>query len=404
MAPKKKTGFGNVTSMNNQPSPPPRVQKRDRRPTQPTRNDRPGVPPQRPEPNQGALSTGPSNSGGPTKAPYPFSGPRALQDTGIFRGTGVSEAEMQKIFEDDSNTPDTPTKTNQKTISELQNMLETAVNDEDLLQLFQRRLSDVRGGKTIEERKDELRRAVESWIEAGLTYTGPRRPGLYLDDGTRNPARPPRGAAGGPPPPQTPPSGTGNGPEGTTPDTPSSAYKKFLAEPGTSSTTTTPAGSWEEYYNRTGTSPPTPTKAPPTAGTGKRSSSNTTIPPRGGRGTRPSTGTGKGSPSGISKGPSSNRGKNSSSPLRRPPITMATIDSTIADTTTGTGASEAGPPQGPPEQTTSGTGGAGWQRRDDLFEPQVMDAAGITWFPAKEEASALPTLASKIDYNVENWK
>lgn len=289
----------------------------------------------------------PSNFGGPTLAPDPFWGVTAMKNTGIFSGTGISTADQEKIFEDDPKLADTPTKTSQKTITELENMVGTAVDDEDLLELLKRRVGDAIGRQSVDERKHELRSLVEPWIEAGLSYRGQRRPGLFLDDGTRNPARPPRGATGGAAPPQTVPASTG-----------------------------------------TATAGP---QRPP-AGTGKA--------PKG-----PSSSSGKGSSSGINKGPSSTGGKGSSkgtpkSPLSGPPMTTDTVDATKAGTTTSTGSSSnAGPPQAPPVQTTSGTGGAGWRRRDDLFEPQVMDAAGITWFSPSEEVSALPSLESTIDYN-----
>lgn len=334
----------------------------------------------------------PSSFGGPNLGPDPFWGVTAMQNTGIFSGTGISTADQEKIFEDDPRLADTPTKTNQKTIIELEDMVGTTVDDEDLLELLKRRVGDAAGRKSVDERKGELRGLVEPWIEAGLSYRGQRRQPLFLEDGTRNPARPPRGAAGGRAPPQTVPTSTG----------------------------TATAGTGNRSSTGTGTRQSTTTKALPPAGTGSRSSTNTTRRPGGGTGLISSTGTRKGSSSGVTKGPSSSRGKGSSSgikegllstggkgsskgtpksPLGGPPMTMDTLDATKAGTTTSTGSSNAGPPQAPPVQTTSGTGGAGWRRRDDLFEPQVMDAAGITWFSPSEEVSALPTLESTIDYN-----
>lgn len=292
---------------------------------------------------------------------------------------------MDRILEEAlEKLPDTPTKTKQRAINEVHGMVNDAIDDEELLQQFRARVSAVRGDKTVEQRKDELRRAINPWINAGIKYGGTRRPGLYLPDGTRNPARALRGAPGWAPPPP-PPAGTG-----PPPPPPAAA----------------------------GTGPgknPTGTNVPPPAGPGNKSSTGAGTsssagprpPPPGRRGPQILGGSSKNKSSRAGKNQSTSRGRGSSratakSPLSKAPLTTENVQSTTGPPT-GTGPSDTGPPQVPPEQPGSRTAGAGWRRRDDLFEANVMNEAGITWSTGKDIVTALPTLQSTIDYNTDNW-
>ena len=359
-------GFSNVYSMNDQPPPPP------------PRNDRPNVPPQPPRPDQGTQPPGPRNLGGPSQtggaiqqrippASPPVSGVSSLQGTGIFNLTGIGSSEMDKLLEDDSNMPDTPSRTNEHSIAQLQGIVESAKDDEDLLALFRNRVDNVSQGQTIEERKHALRTSVQPWITSGLSYTGPKRPGLFLADGTRNSDRPPRGAGGGPGTATTgsqgPTPGAGNPPSGP-------------VEASTGPKASPPAGGGNKSSTGTGTSS-SGARRPQSAGGGKKSSTSTRPQP---------TAAGK-----KSTGPGT-------SPLRNPPLLADDVPDpgpeTSAANSSGTGR---------PDQTDSGWDGPAWYCRDDLFADGVMDAAGITWFPGGENVDALPTLASTIEYNTENW-
>lgn len=380
--PKKGVGFSNVYSMNTlPPSPPPVQQRPDREPAQGPPNDGQNVPPPPPGPNQGVLPTGPSNIKRPTLAPPPFSGPKSLLDTGIFSGTGIRDFDIED-FIDKAKLPDTPSKTNNQPTDQVQNLVEPGMTDEQLLDVLRRRVDNARGDKTVEQRKDELRESLQPWLRSGLRYKGPRRPGLYLPDGTRNPARPARGAARGPPPPpsgpklpanpERPPVDTGN-----PPSDPKKAPKSTKEPQPTSKAKKSSTGTGNKSTTGTGTSSSTGTKAPP--------------PPTTDQEPQNLTGTGKDllsvpkkkSSSGVRKG--STKGNKQPSPLSKPPIRPEDVQDVIVN---------------PP----TGTDGPGWQSRDDLFEAQVMDAAGIEYFIGKDEISALPTLASTIDYNTENWE
>lgn len=371
--PKKGVGFANVYSMNNRPPPKPPVQQ----PAQPPRNDRPNVPPPPPEPKQGGLPAGPNNPRPPpTLAPPPFSGPR-LVDTGIFSGTGIRHTEIDKWI-DEPESQKTPSKTDQD-----KNQVDPAVDDAQLMKVFRDRIINARGGKTVEERKNELREAVEPWMEAGLTYSGPKRPGLYLPDGTRNPARPARGTTI-PASPGKPPSSTAKAPKGTkAPEQPgkvkkssTSTGKKGTEKKGTGKKGTEKKGTGDKTSTGTGNNPSTGTKAPAPPPASKEPKPLPTT------GKDLLSGTGKSSSSGIRKG--SKKG-NKGSPLSNPPIRPEDLEDVVDDTPTGTDR-------------------AGWRRRDDLFDKQVMKAAKVSWFSEGEKPSALPQLPSTIDYNTENWE
>lgn len=317
----------------------------------------------------------------------PFSGVRKSQSSNIFNLPGPRPSEIDKLLENDPNLPETPTKTNQKTLDEVHRLVSFAIDDEELLEKFRSRVSAVSGDKTVEQRKNDLRTAIEPWINVGLKYSGEKRPGLYLPDGTRNPERAPRGAPGGPPPPPagTVPAGRG----ATTTGTVAATGGPQRPPTGTGKPPSGPAG------------PPRSTKGPPPAGTGNRSSTGNKPPGR--KGPNTMSGLLKSQTSGIVKDSSSGNRKGSSkdtakSPLSQPPITTENVQAT-AGPSTGTG-----PHQDPPEQTVSGRGGAGWLRRDDLFEDTVMDEAGIKWLDGRETVTAVPTLESTIDYDTENWE
>lgn len=370
--------------MNTQPPPhvQPPGQKPGQQPTQPPGNKAPKVPSQPPAFNSGVLTTGPSN----LPASDPFTGLRTSQTSNIFNLPGPRPSEMDKLLENDQKLPETPTKTNQKTLDEVYKLVNFAVDDEELLSQFRSRVSAVQGNKSVKQRKNDLRKAIQPWIDAGLRYGGPRRPGLFLPDGTRNPERAPRDAPGDPPPP--PPAGTVPAGRGATTTGTGAATGGPQRQPaGTGKPPSGPAG------------PPKSTKGPPPAGTGK---------PPGRKGPNTTSGLLKSKTSGIRKDSSSGRGKGSSkdtakSPLSQPPITTENVQAT-AGLSTGTGPSGTGPHQDPPEQTVSGRGGAGWPRRDDLFEDNVMDEAGITSSDGRETVTAVPTLESTIDYDTENWE
>lgn len=373
--PKKGVGFANVYSMNTQPPPPPPVRQSGRETAKDPRDDRPSVPPPPPGPNQGGLPTEPSNSGGPTLAPPPFSGPSLLQNSGIFGGTGIRPTAIDEIYAQDEKEkrPEdtTPSKRNEQNFSELQNLVETpTLDDEQLLKAFTERANQVRAGKTVEELKNELRASVQPWINAGIRYEGLKRPGLYLPDGTRNPARPARGVAGDPSSVTIPAS-----PE-KRPADPGKGSKATKAPQPTSKGNKSSTGTGKKSSTGTGTSSSTGTKEPP--------------PPPADKGVQPlaTTGTGllsgnkKSSSSGIKKGSSKDK---QPSPLSQPPTRPEDVEDVINDT--------------PPA-----TDRAGWPRRDDLFEAHVMDEAGVKFFVGGEKFNALPTLESTIDYNTENWE
>lgn len=409
--PKTGLGFGNASLMNTQP--PPHVQQ----PTRPPRNSQPNVPPQPPAPNPGALTTGPGGFMRPPLAPNPFFGLPPSQSTNLFGFPGPRPSEMDKtsqstnpfgfpgprppemdktleeILENSPGLPETPTKTDQKTLDEVYDLVKGAIDDERLLQQFRARVTAARGNKSVEQRKNELRSAIKPWIDAGLRYGGTRRPGLYLPDGTRNPERGPRGARpppttagtgpGGPPPP--PPAAAGTGLGG--PQRPPAGTGRPPSRPGTNTKGTNvppPAGGG----NRSST------------GGGTRSSTGPKLQPPGRRGPQAFGGSLKNQSSGGRKGSSKDTAK---SPLSQPPLTTENVQPTTGPPTS-TGPSVTGPPQGPPKQTGSRTAGAAWRRRDDLFEANVMDEAGITWSSGEEGVTALPTLESTIDYNTENWE
>ncbi|KAG6353960.1 hypothetical protein INS49_005218 [Diaporthe citri] len=250
------------------------------------------------------------------------------------------------------------------------------MTDEQLLDVFRRRVDNARGGKTVEERKNELRQSLKPWMDAGLGYRGPKRPGLFLPDGTRNPARPARVTIPASPGAISTGTGTatagpGKAPKGTKEPQPTSKGNKSSKGTGISST----IGKGNKSSTGTGTSSSTGTKAPP--------------PPKAGKGPQPLptgkdllSGTGKVSSPGIRKGSTKSK---QPSPLSRPPIRPEDAEEVVTDTPTG-------------------TDGAGWRRRDDLFEAQVMDGADVRFFAKSERISAVPKLASTIDYNTENWE
>lgn len=280
----------------------------------------------------------------------------------LFSGTGVSGAAIEEMLQDDTDLPDTPSKTDKATIEELQRQVNDAVDDAKLLKEFQQREKAVRGDKTQEQRKQELRRSAQPWIRAGLNYRGPMRPGLFLEDGTRNPERPAkrpnnRSRPGAP-------SGTGStGDRGKDP-------KTTIKDSSSTSTGVVTKGT------KGGTS-----KTP-----GKRTSSQGSQPRR-----HKKASTGVRPPKGLG-----------SSPLSGPPLTRGDLG--LPDLPAGTGSgSGSGSNADPPAPIPSGTGGASWQVRDDLFQVEVMDAAGITTASNDESVASLPTLPSSIDYNTENW-
>lgn len=288
--------------------------------------------------------------------------------------------------EEEKRLEDTPSKRNEQTMAELQNLVNVPMSDDKLLEAFRQRANQVRAGKTVEERKNELRASIMPWMDAGRGYRGPRRPGLYLADGTRNPARPARGAASGPPPVTIPVSpgvtatGTGTASADTGKQTagPEKGQKGTKAPPTTSKGTKSSTGTGISSTIGKGNKSSTGTKAPPPP------------PPPAGKGVQPLTHAGKDLLSGKRKDPSSGIRKSSSkdkqpSPLSQPPIRPEDVEEVV-------------------NATPIGTDRAGWRRRDDLFEAQVMDAAGIQFFRAGEEFDALPTLESTIDYNTENWE
>lgn len=288
---------------------------------------------------------------------------------------------MDKILQNSPGLPTTPTKTQQGAINEALERVNDAIDDEELLQQFRARVSAVRGDKTVEQRKDDLRRAINPWINAGIRYGGERRPGLYLPDGTRNPARAARGAPGWAPPPP-PPAGTGTGNK-------SSTGTGNKSSTGTGNKSSTGAG------NKSST------------GTGNKSSTGPGPRPPGYRGPQILGGS-KNNSSRVGKNQPSGSGNRSSkvtvkSPLSKAPLTTENVQSTTGPPT-GTGPSDTGPPQVPPKQPGSRTAGAGWRRRDDLFEANVMNEAGITWATGEATVTALPTLQSTIDYNTDNWE
>lgn len=460
-------GFSNVTSMNTQP-PPPSAQQPSQQPAQSYGYDPFNVPPppvqqpsQQPAQHYGndlfnfprppghipsVLPGGTSNLGGPgpgSQLPPDLSG---LQSTGIFDMTGIHQSDIDDIADDDQldllNTPSRknlppvaefqsmvdvtasdlalPDPTNQFPISELESMVEDAASARALLDQLQSRVDAVGGASTSPQRFNELRNVVNPWINAGMNYTGPKQPGLFLPDGTRNPARPARGAGGGggAPPPTTIPATPGANPTGTGaaaaggkgPPAPVKAPSNTQAPPpaGTGNISskdpakkappkaTGTKGSTKDAGTKGSTKGPgkKATTKPP----GKKGSSNaptgTTRPPAAGKETK-STG-------GVTKN-SSNRPQSSrpatTSPLSAPPLTATNDNDVVQETPTRPKV----PRPDHPAQTAPGTGGVGWQRREDLFEPQVMDAAGIEWFGARETVTALPKLASMIDYNTDNW-
>ncbi|KAI3398642.1 hypothetical protein diail_8827 [Diaporthe ilicicola] len=135
------------------------------------------------QPPQTNLPTVPNSSGVPAQPgggpqqvlpPLPIRSPgtQALADTGIFNGI-----------------PDTPTPTNPHTIAELQQMVHTAEDESALLSSLRTRVDTARGGQSVRQRKDAMRRRLRPWIRSGHEYTGPRREGLFLADGSPNPAR-----------------------------------------------------------------------------------------------------------------------------------------------------------------------------------------------------------------------
>lgn len=284
---------------------------------------------------------------------------------------------------------DTPSKRNEQTMAELQNLVDVPMADDQLLEAFRKRANQVRAGKTVEERKDELRASIRPWMDAGRGYRGPKRPGLYLADGTRNPARPARGAPSGPPPVTIPVSpgvtatgtGTASADTGKQAAGPEKGQKGTKAPPTTSKGTKSSAGigisstigKGNKSSTGTGTSSSTGTKAPPPP-----------PPPadKGHAGKDLLPGKRKDASSGVRKSSSKDK---QPSPLSNPPIRPEDVEEVIND-------------------TPIGTDRAGWRLRDDLFEAQVMDAAGIEFFRGGEKFDALPQLESTIDYNTENWE
>lgn len=326
--------------------------------------------------NQEGLLTGTSNAGGPAQtgdpnkkspAQYPFASVSDLEKTGIFSMTGIRPTQIEDILKDDTNLPETPSKTNRSTIKQLQNLVSDGIESEELLQRFQDQTKKVRGDKTTEQRKQELRKDVLPWIEIGLNYDGPKRPGLFLEDGTRNPARPPKGSGSRPPPP--PPGASPTGPGAAT--TKAGGPKDIKSSSGTKDNTNQgQIRRWTPLPGAAITNPP---------GGNKPSSS---IKPD------------------SQKGPKLLRPKGTEkSPLgTQPPLSADDLDAPNPVPSTGTGHSHSGPHV----QTSSETGG--WQARNDLFSREVMDAAGLKIALGSEVVDVLPKLPSSIDYNTENWE
>lgn len=327
--------------------------------------------------NQGSILRGTSNAGGPAQtgdankkspAQYPFASVSDLERTGIFGSTGVRPSQIEEILRDDPNLPETPSKTNKATVEQLQKLMADGLESEELLQKFKDQSEKARGGMTTEQRKQALRKEVLPWIEVGLNYEGPKRPGLFLDDGTRNPERPPKGSGSGPPPDANP-----AGPAATT--TKNGGPKAI----NPSSSNKNKASKEKEENKKSSTLPgPTSTNRP---GNGKSSSSNGPNSPDGPKLPRPK---------GIEKSPLGTQ----------PPLSADDFDVSNPGPSTGTRPSHSGPRI----QTSSETGRAGWQARDDLFNAEVMDAAGLTYALGHEDADTLPEFPSWIDYNTENWE
>ncbi|KAG8159954.1 hypothetical protein KVR01_010591 [Diaporthe batatas] len=151
----------------------------------------------------------------PAKSLFASKGDRDLQKSGIFSKTYVPGLEIQRILENDTNLQDTPSRTDRSVsnIERLQQQFKDAADDIVFLEQLRSRVTAASGDKTQQQRKEELHRSVLPWIQSGLEYRGPMRPGLFLDDGTRNPARPPKGSTrrAPPPPPRTETTGNDDG-------------------------------------------------------------------------------------------------------------------------------------------------------------------------------------------------
>lgn len=324
----------------------------------------------------------------PARSPFASKGARDSQNRGIFSNTNVPGSEMERIIQNDTSLPDTPSKTNDDAIARLQQQVRHAVDDAKLLEDLRRREQAVRGNKTQQERKQELRKSTLPWIYSGLKHIGPRRPGLFLEDGTRNPERPRKGSGNRPP--------TGEPPQPPPPPPSPPAENRPPSNPENKNSQNTTSSLVAETAKTTVTTQTDSSRANKPKAT-KTSSSSTS---RDG-GTRPTTAGGR--PPTILR-PPTRGGKNTpSSPLRN---SVTAGDVNVPDPASGTDSvSDADPlAQGIPPQTGLGTGGAPWQARSDLFQAGVMDAAGITAALPSEQVAPLPTLPSSIDYDVENWE
>jgi hypothetical protein len=321
-----------------------------------------------------------------------------LEKTGIFnilRGESIKD-----VFEQDQNLPETPSKTNKHTLEQLQKLMADAIDDAKLLEKLRAGVEAARGNQTTEQRKKHLRKQVQPWIQTGLKSREIKRAGLFLEDGTRNPDRPQKGS-GSRPPPGTRPGAATAGPGGRpsnagkpssdpvkAPTVPKAPPAADPTKKPSSATATKPSGV-AKPSSATATNPSGVTKASSATATNppkvtKALSATSTNPPKGGE---PSSTTVTTSAN-IPKAPTTARTREKAyrapakSPLGKPPLTADHAEL----------------------QNPEVRGVAGWQTRDDLFEAEVMEAAGLTLVTGDDPVEPLPQQPSSIDYDTENWE
>lgn len=221
-------------------------------PGQPFLGGTQGPPPSSQPTQGGTLPVGIGNSGakvqtggGPQQGSRPgfvrSPSDQALIDTGIFNG--IPDHELDRMLAEHRATQASPSPAYPHTLAELRQMVDTAVDDNNLLDLLRSRVNAARGSQSAIDRKNAMRRRLRPWIDSGIKYSGPKKEGLFLADGSRNPARVPRRVAGtrpsgpsapGPPPPGPPAPGPpppGPAPETTLPSTGSTGLGPVVNRP-----------------------------------------------------------------------------------------------------------------------------------------------------------------------------
>ncbi|KAL1866323.1 hypothetical protein Daus18300_006785 [Diaporthe australafricana] len=130
---------------------------------------------------------------------------------------GMSDDELDRALAARRATQGSPTPADPHALADLRRMVDSAVDDNNLLELLRSRVTAARGGQSANDRKNAMRRRLRPWIDSGIRYSGPKKEGLFLADGSRNPARVLRRGAGARPPGPAPPGPAPPGPtSGTT--------------------------------------------------------------------------------------------------------------------------------------------------------------------------------------------